>query len=291
MTARSIRRAAERRAKKEARKAERLAATAGMPTTDDAADLQAELEAAQQALAEAKLRRSQPSSTEQPRPVSAAQLAANRANAERSLGPVTLEGKAISSLNAVKTGLNGRTVLLPTDDVDEYKQHMSAYEAELAPVGHRETDLVRSIAETAWRLKRIPQIESGLYGFGRLALADDFQEHPPAVRALLIQTMTQLRYEKQLRNLHLQESRLVRRREKELAELRTLQQERARREEAAAVPAKQPAPAPDFVRTALQATAPDGLVGNGFEFPTPEVDSPDVPCALPESAPDFAAVA
>jgi hypothetical protein len=53
-----------------------------------------------------------PSST-----VSAAQLAANRANAEKSCGPKTAAGKFTSSHNAVKTGLTGRTILLPTDDV------------------------------------------------------------------------------------------------------------------------------------------------------------------------------
>ena len=41
-------------------------------------------------------------------------LAVNRANAQLSAGPRTPEGKAKSSLNAVKTGLCGRTVLWPT---------------------------------------------------------------------------------------------------------------------------------------------------------------------------------
>ncbi|MBV9938821.1 MAG: hypothetical protein JO150_09975 [Acidobacteriaceae bacterium] len=43
--------------------------------------------------------------------VSERRLAANRANAQWSTGPQTPEGKAKSSLNAVKTGLTGRTVL------------------------------------------------------------------------------------------------------------------------------------------------------------------------------------
>ena len=47
-------------------------------------------------------------------PISDRRLAANIANAQLSTGPRTSAGKSKSSLNAVKTGLTGRTVLLPT---------------------------------------------------------------------------------------------------------------------------------------------------------------------------------
>jgi hypothetical protein len=73
--------------------------------------------------------------------ISSAQLAANRANAQLSTGPRTAAGLAKSSLNALKCGLTGRTVLLPTEDVAEYEQHMSRYYAEFSPVSQRETDL------------------------------------------------------------------------------------------------------------------------------------------------------
>ena len=48
----------------------------------------------------------------------------------------------------------------------------------------------------------------------------------PATGAGLIELGTFLKYEKQLKNLQLQESRLQRRYEKEMAELRSLQKER-----------------------------------------------------------------
>ena len=57
-------------------------------------------------------------------PISDARLDANRANAQHSTGPCTDEGKAISSMNAVKTGLTGRTVLLTADDAVIYQQHL-----------------------------------------------------------------------------------------------------------------------------------------------------------------------
>ena len=86
MTPRSIRRAAERQAAKLARKAEKTVA----PVRD-----------------------SEPCPSES---VSTVQLQANRANAQLSTGPKSLDGKATACLNAVKTGLTGRTVLLHTDE-------------------------------------------------------------------------------------------------------------------------------------------------------------------------------
>lgn len=47
-------------------------------------------------------------------------LAANRANARLSTGPTSPAGKTKSSLNAVKTGLTGRTVLLPAENAAAY---------------------------------------------------------------------------------------------------------------------------------------------------------------------------
>jgi hypothetical protein len=63
---------------------------------------------------------------------SEAQLAANRQNSQLSTGPKTEAGKAKSSLNAVKTGLTGRTVLLPSDDAAAYEAHVARFFAEYA---------------------------------------------------------------------------------------------------------------------------------------------------------------
>ena len=51
----------------------------------------------------------------------AAQIAANQANAQSSTGPKSEDGKNRSSLNALKTGLTGRTVLMPGDDAKAYQ--------------------------------------------------------------------------------------------------------------------------------------------------------------------------
>ena len=53
---------------------------------------------------------------------SAAQIDANRLNAQSSTGPKTEEGKRVTSLNALKTALTGQIVLLPSDDTALYRK-------------------------------------------------------------------------------------------------------------------------------------------------------------------------
>ncbi len=149
----------------------------------------------------------------------------NQLNALKSTGPRSEEGKRIASLNAVKTGLTGRTVLLPSDDADAYRAHLAAYETEYRPAGLRETELVQSLADTQWRLQRIPGLEMAIYARGRHEFAEAHSEHPLPLRTSLIELDIHLKYEKQLRNLQLQESRLHRRFDKEMAELRQLQKD------------------------------------------------------------------
>ena len=69
-------------------------------------------------------------------------LAANRANAQLSTGPRTPEGKAKSSLNAVKTGLCGRTVLFADEE------EAAAYRAANGPnaAKHAKQPLLTSMA-------------------------------------------------------------------------------------------------------------------------------------------------
>src|SRR3954451_19656463 len=107
---------------------------------------------------------------------SEAQLAATRQNSQLSTGPQTEAGKAKSSLNAVKTGLTGRTVLLPSDDAAAYEAHVARFFTEYAPANEQEQALVQSIADTEWRLLRIPSLEMSVYALGRLELASNFQE-------------------------------------------------------------------------------------------------------------------
>jgi hypothetical protein len=156
------------------------------------------------------------------------QIAANQKNAQLSTGPTSTEGRAKSSLNAVKTGLTGRTVLLPGDDAAAYESHIASFFSRHQPVGDEEHNLVQSLADTEWRLLRIPALEFGIYAVGRLELAGEFPQEHPEVRKHLIEAKIFLVYQRQLNNLSIQENRLRRHREKDLTALRERQENRKR---------------------------------------------------------------
>jgi hypothetical protein len=99
---------------------------------------------------------------------SAKQVVANQSNAQHSTGPITAEGKAKSSLNVVKSGLTGFTVLLPSDDVALYGAHVAELTAQYSPVGPAEQALVQSIANAEWLLRRVETLEFGIYAMGNL---------------------------------------------------------------------------------------------------------------------------
>jgi len=157
---------------------------------------------------------------------SAAQAAASRINGALSRGPTSEEGKANSSLNALKTGLTGRTVLLPAEDAALYEAHLARFREQYQPVGDQELSLVQSLADTHWRIARIPSLEMGIYALGRLEFADLFPDYEEGSRKILIHAKVFLTYQRQLVNLGVQEGRLRRQAEKDLAALQGLQQPR-----------------------------------------------------------------
>jgi hypothetical protein len=187
--------------------------------------------------------------------ISAAQLAANRANAQLSTGPSAASLKKTSK-NALKTGLTGRQVLLPEDDALQYEAMVREYKDHFSPVGPEETALVQSLVDVRWRLDRCPGLESALLDLGRkmmLEIEPNLAGNPGPVFELQIRG----HYEKRFRNLELQENRLVRRRERETKELRELQAIRkaAEAEKAKAKPLTETAkPNP------VNAAAPNGFV-------------------------------
>ena len=89
--------------------------------------------------------------------------ATNRANSQHSTGPRTEPGKQRSSQNALRHGLTARTAVLPTEDPEAYQRHIQQFLDEYQPATATETQLVHELANTSWRLNRIPFLEADLF--------------------------------------------------------------------------------------------------------------------------------
>jgi len=93
------------------------------------------------------------------------QLAANGRNAQKSTGPKTPEGRAVSKMNALKHGILSKEVLVRGLNLRESNREFSAlrrrFWEELRPIGPVEEMLVDQIVTTHWRSRRALKAESG----------------------------------------------------------------------------------------------------------------------------------
>jgi hypothetical protein len=97
------------------------------------------------------------------------QIQANQANAQKSTGPITPEGKRISSQNAGKSnavmsaaahGLLSSTVVLKGESVRRFNDLATALILQFQPRNSAETSLVQTMIAARWRLLRMWGIQS-----------------------------------------------------------------------------------------------------------------------------------
>ncbi len=107
---------------------------------------------------------------------SAAQIVANRANAQLSTGPTSDPGKASVAQNRVTHGLSSRGFfLLPGEDPAQYQALLTAFGAEYQADGPTAAFLVTELAQSEWRLRRISAIEGSLLSGDVSSLIDLFR--------------------------------------------------------------------------------------------------------------------
>jgi len=99
------------------------------------------------------------------------QLAANRRNAQKSTGPKTPGGKAVSSKNSIRHGLLARDVILKDEDQRAFEAMQTALVEELRPLGEIERQLVDRIIGALWRLRRLGRVEADIFEFESLSRA------------------------------------------------------------------------------------------------------------------------
>ena len=91
--------------------------------------------------------------------ISDRQLAANRANAQKSTGPRTPEGKNITRMNGITHGITTKIFVLSTEDQKEFDTLRDSFRERFRPQDPFESDLVDQIVTVRWHIGRIRDIE------------------------------------------------------------------------------------------------------------------------------------
>ncbi len=87
-------------------------------------------------------------------PASEAQIRANQANAAKSTGPRTAEGKAASRANSYKHGMTGNGVVMPPDEAEAVDRRYAAFYSELQPADSLGMTLLKRAATLAVRMEK-----------------------------------------------------------------------------------------------------------------------------------------
>jgi hypothetical protein len=152
---------------------------------------------------------------------------ANRENGKLG-GPKTPEGKAIASLNAIRHGLAGNTLVLTNESRPMYNSLLESFVERFKPADDVELDLVLEMVNNRWRLRRIWSVETALLDLEMDDQEDDIAKDrgdiDEVVRIAL--AFKSLAENKGLGLLNRYEARLRRQYEHALANLRTLQSDR-----------------------------------------------------------------
>ena len=153
----------------------------------------------------------------------------NKKNSHHSTGPKTQAGKKRSSLNALRHGLTGQIVVMPTEDLAAYQSHLKSFEDEYNPQGATETNLVQALADTSWRLNRVASLETNLLTLG-MTHASPITDAPQQIQDAMSIAAALESQSKALSNLSLHSQRLSRQFERTAAQLRDLQKTRIAQE-------------------------------------------------------------
>jgi O-acetylhomoserine/O-acetylserine sulfhydrylase-like pyridoxal-dependent enzyme len=148
--------------------------------------------------------------------------AASRANAKLSTGPLSDAGKQIVSANALNHGLASSKpihVALPGEEA-AFVAHLESYRTTCAPANQPEEDLVRTLAESYWRLERAHKLENAL--FIQILKQDDYKDLDP----MTAQAQAWSNKDTGLQRIALYAQRIQRTAEKTAVALKAMQQER-----------------------------------------------------------------
>jgi hypothetical protein len=111
------------------------------------------------------------------------QITANRANAKRSTGPKTPEGKAASSQNATRHRALSNTICLEAEDKPRFEALLATFTSQFEPRNPAETALVESLTIARWHRMRLWAIQKATFEIEMVSIPDTAGSAP--IRAAL----------------------------------------------------------------------------------------------------------
>src|SRR6266852_4696149 len=108
-----------------------------------------------------------------------AQINANRLNAQKSTGPTSPEGKARSALNALKSGIDAWSHIIPGEDPDELEALTEQFLRHYQPADPVQLSLVDTLVSTEWIQRRLRRVEAQLWNYQVEFLDISIQHNSP----------------------------------------------------------------------------------------------------------------
>ena len=198
---------------------------------------------------------------------SPARIEANRANAQQSTGPRTTEGKQRAALNALRHGLTGHTIVMPSEDLTAYQRHTQSFVDEYQPKTATEKHLVQSLSDIVWRLNRIPALENNLLALGLNENDHRVNTTHPEADAALAMALSLREQNRTFAALSMHGHRLSRQFERTLQQLREIQA--ARRE----IEQQQLIKAANLLEMHKEENLPYRPADDGFVFSNAEIET------------------
>ncbi len=155
----------------------------------------------------------------------------NRANALKSTGPKTAEGKQRSAMNAFKHGLTGQSLMLQPNEMEAYNRLTAELLSDLKPKTELERQLAQKIIEGYFRLNRLAGVENNMFNFGLIQHTTD-TDHDDRVEVMVAQTRSWFEQAHAFDVLGRYETRLSRQLHRFTQEFERIQKERIARERA-----------------------------------------------------------
>ena len=188
---------------------------------------------------------------------------AARINGASSKGPISIEGKARSSQNALKHGLTAENVVAGGEELTDYTEVRDAYIEQFQPDTQLEVDLVETLAATRVRLRRVVRVETGILDH-KIAEVDR-HDIPTAFERVLPSLTLLSRYE----------SALQRTFDRALKQLQAIQ--KARLAHPPQELRNEPSPLPDIIGFPSPTPSSPASDGGGYENLPHEPKNDDAP--------------